>query len=82
MKAKDALNAIIKKIPFLSCSACGGSDLRIQTKFIVNIMNEDPGLLDLTCHPHAIPTLPIICSWCGNLSQHALFVFDGHGENL
>jgi len=81
MSTQEALKIITERIPYLSCPVCGSGKLRIQTKFITNLVSDDPGLLDFTSKTHAIPTLPIICGWCGYVLQHALAVFEKNDAN-
>ena len=82
MSTTEALKIITERIPYLSCSLCGSDKLKIQLKYITNFVSDNPEFLDFSTNPHAIPTLPIICSWCGNLTQHALFVFENHGDGV
>jgi hypothetical protein len=66
-KIKEAL---IKKVPNLSCPMCKHNNFAMTQGYIVHTLQSNYS--SVTLGGEAIPSIGIICNNCGFISQHAI----------
>ena len=65
-----------------TCPVCKHEQLmQACTGLFINILHEN-NLDPLRFGPNSIPTLPIICTNCGYITQHAVGVFMSNWEDF
>lgn len=60
------------------CPMCGNTDFVVVESFVNNLLAKTP---NASCFDSAVPSVPIACTKCGFLSQHALGVLDPHFQS-
>ena len=60
------------------CPMCGNTDFVVVEGFVNNLLAKSP---NASFFDSTVPSVPIACTKCGFLSQHALGVLDSHFQN-
>jgi hypothetical protein len=71
-RKQEITNKIQQKIQNLSCPMCHKNNFILGDAYIHNILQEN--LNGIAIGGPSIPAIPIICSNCGFISQHAIGV--------
>lgn len=58
------------------CLCCKSSNLKVLNGFFINIIQEDPRVLDITgSQKEAVPSIVYYCNNCGYIMQYHLGVY-------
>lgn len=72
---KEIIDVLVKRIPNISCPMCHGKSFTIAEGYVLNQLQEDYKSLVISGEK-LIPSVYMICTNCGFVSQHALGVLD------
>ena len=74
--AQEEINKILEELKkrgvSKTCPMCGNPHFTIAPAYFVNLLQTSVG--NLTLGGKSIPSIPIICTNCGFISQHAIGV--------
>ena len=72
---KEIIDVLVNRIPNISCPMCHGKSFTIAEGYVVNQLQDDFKSLVISGEK-LIPSVYMICTNCGFVSQHALGVLD------